>query len=264
MRRPVLLPACLAILSVIVMPVFFFCQLGLNAIDLLGLLSIFRSTSVVLGVVQDALSLVLLWGTIYLLWIFGKALPREISPRSLRILLTALTYIAVLTSVLTPLGSVMNDSLLFGRLNTLTSFCAMVVSVALGISILRAARLRRNALVFGIGLALSVCTITNYSGNWGGKFLSELSSQNVAEESFEDSDAPESESLLWSLWGLSSADVDNLDDETVANMQEVSFALIGLGAALAAGWTALYAASSALFFGLLAVYFVRKKRNLSC
>lgn len=258
MRREILLPVILAIISVIVMPVLFFCQLGFDAIDLLGLLSIFRLPAVGVDVVREVLSILLLWGTVYLLRIFLKSLPNEISSGSPQIFWKVLVVIAELLSVLIPLGSIFGGESL-NQLNSLVNLCAMLAAVGLGLSLVR-----RNVLFLGIGLALALSGITNYVGDCGEKFLAEFSTQASAEEPLENSESQNSESLFWSLWNLSPTDVDNLDDESIANMQEVSFAIVAIAAALTVGWITLYAASSALFFGFIAAYFVRKKRNLPC
>lgn len=234
-RYPVKVPLALAVLSLFGIPGLALCYAGLCAVDFAGLLSIFGTLSTVLGVLLPVVFLVTLWGILYLLSAFLKNLSECGAKKSLGCLFRLLVAVACALSVLSPLYSVFPESV------------AICVAWTFAFSI---------ELVAGVafGLALSVTFLTDFGGC---RVFESILDYQFGTVGFLDADS--GNGLMTYLWGLSPAELDTLDGESLADIQEVSLVLGMLSAAIFGWLVSVHCAASLLLFALLAIYFVREK-----
>ena len=234
-RYPVKVPLALAVLSLFGIPGLALCYAGLCAVDFAGLLSIFGTLSTVLGVLLPVVFLVTLWGILYLLSAFLKNLSECGAKKSLGCLFRLLVAVACALSVLSPLYSVFPESV------------AICVAWTFAFSI---------ELVAGVafGLALSVTFLTDFGGC---RVFESILDYQFGTVGFLDADS--GNGLMTYLWGHSPAELDTLDGESLADIQEVSLVLGMLSAAIFGWLVSVHCAASLLLFALLAIYFVREK-----
>lgn len=258
-RCPVKVPLALAVLSAAVVPVLAVLYAGLYGVELFGLLSIFGTLATVLDVLLSILFLVLVWGGVYVLGAFLKGL--ECVPGDRKIffgLFRLLSAFACVLSVLSPLYSIFSESPAFCIAWTFAFSIELVTGIVLGILIARLGLRGKNHLVLGIGLAVAFCYLTDFSGF---RTFESMIDYSFASGDVEESDRAAGAGLLTYLWGLSPAEVDTLDEESLADVQEVSVVFFALLFALFAGFVAAHAAFSLLSFSLFAIYFVRKRNG---
>lgn len=256
-RFPVKLPLALAFCSALPIPAAAIGYVGLYALELSGLLSIFGTLSTVLDVLLPVALLAMLWGNAYLLSAFLKSLPDSFRERkTLGGLFRLLLVFAVALGVLSPLYSVFPKSLAVCVAWTFAFSIELVAGVALGLALSVAAFRRKNWLVLGLGLAVSLFYLTDFGGCRVFQSMLDYQFGNVAlfDWSGETDNGP-----LTYLWGISPAELDTLDGESLADIQEVTFAFGILSVALFAGLVSAHAASSVLVFALFAIYFKRRK-----
>lgn len=257
MSRPVKVPLVLAFCSATLVPVAALGYVGLYTLELSGLLSIFGTLATVLDVLLPVMLLAMLWGCAYLLSAFLKDLPESFRERKmLGWLFRLLLVFAVALGVLSPLYSVFSESLAVCAAWTLAFSIELVTGVALGIALSLAALRRKNWLVLSLGIALSFFFLTDFGGCRVFQSILDYQFGNVAlfDWSGETDDGP-----LTSLWGISPAELDTLDGESLADIQEVTFAFGILFVTLFAGLVSAHAAVSVLVFVLFAIYFKRRK-----
>lgn len=246
----------LAALSLLVTPVLALCYAGLYAVDLVGLLSIFGKLSAVLEVLLPVLFLVTLWGILYLLSAFLKGLDACGEKNALDWLFRLLVFLACALSVLSPFYSVFPDSVALCAAWTLVFSVELVAGIFFGLVTVRLAFRTKKWLVLGIGLALSFTFLTDFDGC---RVFESILDHQFGTADFLDTDTDAGSGLVTYLWGLSPAEFDTLDDESLADIQEVSF-VFGVSSAALFGWlVAAHCAASVLLFALSAIYFMRKK-----
>ncbi len=254
-RFPVKMSLGLAALSLLGIPMLALGYAGLYAVELVGLLSIFGTLSTVLDVLLSVLFLLSLWGILYLLSVFLKGLPDVYGERkSLLGLFRLLACFACALSALSPLYSVFPDSVAICVVWTFAFSIELVTGVALGLLLAYRAFRVRKWLAFGIGLALSAAFLTDFSGC---RVFESILDYQFGTVLYADVDT--GSGLMTYLWGLSPAEFDTLDGESLADIQEVSVVLGMLAAALFGGLVAAHCASSVLLLVLLAIYFMRKR-----
>ncbi len=253
-RYPVKVPLALAVLSLFGIPGLALCYAGLCAVDFAGLLSIFGTLSTVLGVLLPVVFLVTLWGILYLLSAFLKNLSECGAKKSLGCLFRLLVAVACALSVLSPLYSVFPESVAICVAWTFAFSIELVAGVAFGLVTARFAFLTKKWLVFGVGLALSVTFLTDFGGC---RVFESILDYQFGTVGFLDADS--GNGLMTYLWGLSPAELDTLDGESLADIQEVSLVLGMLSAAIFGWLVSVHCAASLLLFALLAIYFVREK-----
>ncbi len=254
-RYPVKMSLALAALSLLGIPMLALGYAGLYAVELAGLLSIFGTLSTVLGVLLPVFFLVSLWGILYTLSAFLKGLPDTFGEKKpLLGLFRLLVCLACALSVLSPLYSVFPESVAICVAWTFAFSIDLVAGAALGILLaLRAVRAKKW-LVFGIGVALFATFLTDFSGC---RVFESILDYQFGTALPADMDT--GSGLMTYLWGLSPAEIDTLDGESLADIQEVSVVLGMLFAALFGGLVAAHCASSVLLFALLAIYWMRKR-----
>lgn len=256
-RFPVKVSLGLAALSLLVTPLLALCYAGLYAVDLIGLLSIFGKLSTVLDVLLPVLFLVTLWGILYLLSAFVKGLPETCGEKkSLGGLFRLLACFACALSVLSPLYSVFPESVAVCVAWTFAFSIELVAGIFFGLLTARFALRTKKWLVLGIGLALSAAFLTDFSGC---RVFESILDYQFGAVNLLDADGDAGSGLMTYLWGLSPAELDTLDGESLADIQEVSLVLGMFSAALFGGLVSAHCAFSVLLFALFAIYFMRKK-----
>ncbi len=260
-RFPVKVPIGFAALSLLVTPLLALCYAGLYAVDLVGLLSIFEKFSTVLDVLLPVLFLVTLWGILYLLSVFLKGLPDTCGGKKpLGGLFRLLVCFACALSVLSPLYSVFPDSVAVCVAWTFAFSIELVAGIFFGLVTARFALRTKKWLVFGIGLALSATFLTDFSGC---RVFESILDYQFGAVNLLDTDADTGSSLMTYLWGLSPAELDTLDGESLADIQEVSLVLGMFSAAIFGGLVSAHCAASVLLFALFAIYLMRRKSAVS-
>jgi len=252
---PVRIPILLAIISAVLVPVSAFAYAGFYAMSFTGLLSMFAATWIALDVFLAFLYLLFMWGNVNLLHSVIRTLPEFPEKRMLSGLWKWMTCFAGLLTILTPLYSVFPNST-FAICGWVFAFgVEQVTSIVLGCLLLRFAHRGRNRMLFAIALALALSSVFHFGGF---RVFQSAIDRSVATERMLLDESVSGEDLLFSLWGLSPAEFETLDDESLANIQEVS-----LGVAIAcgvgfAGFVVLHTVSSVVFYVLIALYFARK------
>ncbi len=256
-RFPVKIPLGFAALSLLATPILALCYAGLYAVDLIGLLSIFGKFSTVLDVLLPVLFLVTLWGILYLLSTFLKGLTEACGEKkSLGGLFRLLVGFACALSVLSPLYSVFPESVAVCVAWTFAFSIELAAGIFFGLVTARFALRTKKWLVFGIGLALSATFLTDFSGC---RVFESILDYQFGAMNLLDPEADTGSGLMTYLWGLSPAEFDTLDGESLADIQEVSLVLGMFSSAIFGGLVSAHCATSVLLFALFAIYFMRKK-----
>ena len=110
-------------------------------------------------------------------------------------------------------------------------------------------------MLFAIALALSLCSAFHFGGF---RVFQSALDRTVAAEQKLSEELVSGETLLFSLWGLSPSEFETLDDESLANIQEVSLGVVIACGVGFAGFVVLHTVSSVVFYVLVALYFARK------
>ncbi|MDY6284078.1 MAG: hypothetical protein SPL19_03785 [Fibrobacter sp.] len=252
---PVRIPVALAAISAVVVPVSAFAYVGLYAMSFTGLLSIFSTTWIVLDVLLAFLYLLFVWGNVNLLHAVIRTLPELPEKRIFTGLWKWMAGFAGILSVLTPLYSLFPDSTLMIRGWAFAFGVEQVTSILLGCLLMRFALRGRNSMLFAIALALSLSSAFHFGGF---RVFQSALDRTVAAEQKLSEELVSGETLLFSLWGLSPSEFDTLDDESLANIQEVSLGVVIACGVGFAGFVVLHTVSSVVFYVLVALYFARK------
>ena len=253
-RQPVKIPIILAILSALVLPIATLGYAGLYAMEFAGLLSIFSTASILLDVFLAFLFLIFTWGNVYLLHAFLHTLPELPEKRKMFIVWKVLAFVAGALSLLTPLYSIFPDAfgILFGWL--LAYSIEFLAGIIFSCLLMRFALRGRNSLMFAMALALALSYAFDFSGC---RVLQTQMDQEMAAVQTLDEETS-GECLLLSLWGLSPAEFETLDEASLADVQEISVGVLLGAAVLFAGFVILHSAAALVFYVLVSLYFVRK------
>ena len=253
-KYPVKFSLFLALLSAAIVPICALYYAGLYALDFLAMLSIFSTLFTVADVVLPLLFLFSVWGFAYLFRAILQSLPTETREKKLlQNTWNLFVFGAVTLTVLSPLYSIVQGSVSLRVLWNFFFGAEWFVGILMGACLARAAFRGRRWLLFFLGITASLSVASDFNGC---KYIQPLFDKHtLAEEVGEDVSGGD---LLFSLWGLSPAEFDALDDESFADIQEVSFSMFALVAALFAAWIAFHSAMATAFFVLCALYFVGK------
>ncbi len=256
---PAKMPVVLAIVSAVIVPLSAFAYAGFYAMNLAGLLSIFSTVWIVLDVLLAFLCLLFTWANVRLLHAVLCTLPELSEKRIMSGLWKCMAYFAGALSILTPLYSIFPNSPL-AMCGWAVVFCLeLLASIALGCLLMRFASQGRNTLLFAMAFALALSCAFHFGGF---RIFQSAMDRSIAVEQRLSEEPVSGENLLFSFWGLSPAELDNLDDESLADIQEVSLGVaMGLGLCFA-GMVLIHSASAVVFYVLMALYLARK--NASC
>ncbi|MDY3921772.1 MAG: hypothetical protein SOZ02_06375 [Hallerella porci] len=247
MTHSVKLPIFLAVIAALVMPLGTFAYLGFYAVHSLGMLSIFSSSFTLLSLWLPFLLLISLWGNAAIFRWLWKSFPEESSEKlTLQRIWMIFIFATGILSLLTPLYSIFSDS---AALHVAWSviFCfETVAAICFGLCLLRIAHGIRHRFLFALGILISLSFVSDYSGL---KMLQPIVNENLS--AFESADSTD---IISSLSGLSPSEFETLDDESIADVQEIFFSVFAIAAALVASLIAFHAAISFSFFILFAVY----------
>lgn len=253
-RQPVKIPVILAILSAVVLPMATLGYAGLYAMEFAGLLSILSTTAIILDVFLAFLFLAFTWGNVYLLYAFLRTLPELSEKRNLFVVWKVLAFVAGALSLLTPLYSIFPDAFGISFAWSCAYSVELLAGIALGCLLMRFAWRGKNALMFAMALALTLSYAFDFNGC---RVLQTKMDQEIAAAQTLDEEVS-GESLLLSLWGLSPAEFETLDDASLADVQEISVGVLLGAAVLFAGFVIFHSAAALVFYVLIALYFARK------
>lgn len=252
---PVRIPIALAILSAVIVPMASFAYVGLYAMNFTGLLSIFSTTWIVLDVLLAFFYLFFTWANVRLLHSVIGSLPELPETRTMAGLWKCMAYFAGALTILTPLYSVFPNSSLAMYGWTFAFSVELLASIFLGWVLMRFALRGRNPMLFAMALTLALSCAFHFGGF---RIFQSAMDRNISEEQKMSEESISGEAMLFSLWGLSPAELDNLDDDSLADIQEVSLgAVLALGVGFA-GVVMVHSVSAVVFYVLIALYFARK------
>ncbi len=247
-------PIFLALLSVLVWPFFVVVHLGLFAVDLVDLLSILSPVAVGVDVGLAVFFLLFTWGNVGLLGSLLKRLPGSLpAVRRMRVLWKMAVSLAGFLSVVSPVYSIFPDNSSICSIWVVIFFLEWGVFLALGILLALFGRRGKNWLLFGIGLSLALAGLSDVNG------LRAL--QTAVENSrtaMEESDEGLVENSMGILFGMSQTELDTFDEESLADLQEVSFGVAVFVCAGVFALAALHSAALGFAYVGLALYFAKK------
>ncbi len=254
---PVKLSLGLAAFSVVVLPLVVFVYTGLYFIDLSGLLSIFAPLATGIDVFLAISFLLLAWGNVYLLRAILKRLPKRADGmKTMQNLWKALAIFASALTVFSPLYSVFPGSVGICTAWSAAFFAEWIVGLILYVSLARFGFRGKNWLLLGIGLSLAVGLLADFNGLRGVQTAVDNSLEEMADVSGEGGSP---ENSIAEMLGISQSEFDTLDDESLADLQEVSAGFVLVVASGFLGLVVLHFAAWGCAYVLIALYF--SKRN---
>ncbi|MCK9182916.1 MAG: hypothetical protein M0P13_08570 [Fibrobacteraceae bacterium] len=259
-KFPVKFPVALALISAFVAPLFAMFYAGFFAMDFFGFLSVFFPFRTILDVAEAVLFLLFTWGNVYLFYACWKALPVDVpGVNAFHALWGLLAFVAGTLSVLTPLFSVFSGNSVLCILWTVAFSVELIAGVFLGCFLMRIAYKGKNWTLLAVGVAFVVANVFDYSAF---RTFETMLDDNFS--SADDVDSPEDEASSWllSLWGISPSEFGTLDDESLANVQEMSLAFVVLLCSVGGIFVIVHSAALVLVYILLALFFAKQNRRL--
>lgn len=220
-----------------------------------GLLSILSPVAVGVDVSLAVFFLLFTWGSVGLLRILLNRLPDSLpAVRRMRSLWNVAASLAAGLSLVSPLYSVFPDN---GSICTLwIVFFSLEwgVFLALGILLSLFGRRGKNGLLFGIGISIALAGLSDING-----LRAVQTAVDNSRAAMEESEEGLVENSMGILFGMSRTELDTFDEESLADLQEVTFGVTVFVCAGIFALAALHAASLGFAYVGMALYFAGKK-----
>lgn len=255
MKYPVKFPVVLAILSVFVAPLLSVLYAGLIAMDFSGWLKIFDPVRTVLDLVQAGLFLCFTLGTLFLLWSLRRYVKNgdAKNARALLIFFRLFTVVSLALVPVTVLYSLFPENILLCLLWSIFFSITLLSGICLAIIYIRISKAINNKWIFVFGLIFLCAQLFDYSGfrTFETVLLHVLPTGEDAFDSVDISNA---------IWGVSSIEYEMMDDETRADMEEVSLFGMHLLRAFGMLFVVVHSACLGMSYVILAVLFAQKNK----
>jgi hypothetical protein len=245
----------LAALMIVVTPFLSVLYTGLISMDFSGWLGIFDPLRTILDLIQASLYLGFTLSTVYLLWSLRRYIKNgdEKNARALILFLRLFTVVAVALVPTTILYSLFPENILLCLLWSAFFSIELLTGVCLGVILIRVSTAINNKWFLALGVLLICANVFDYSGFR--TFETVLLHIFPAGEEVADN-----ANLSLSIWGISSIDYEMLDEESRANMEEVTLFGTYLLCALGVFFIVMHTVGLGFFYVILAVLFAQRNK----